>query len=79
MPVDISLIKAIMATLIAIDGNPAPRDTIAAEAEIRMSRPLTSLAVDDALAFCRDRGWAFKRQDMFKRDVWTVTEAGRSA
>lgn len=79
MPTDIMLIKALMKTLVAIDGNPAARDTLAAEAELRMGRPLTTQAVDDALAFCRQRGWAESRKDMFSRDVWTVTEAGRSA
>jgi hypothetical protein len=79
MPIDVSLIKAIMATLVAIDGNPATTASIAAEAEIRLSKPLTTQAVDDALAFCLQRGWASKRQDMFKRDVWVVTEAGLSA
>ena len=68
-----------MKTLVTVDGNPISRDTLAGEVEVRMERPLTTQAVDDALAFCRDRGWAESRKDMFSRTVWVVTEAGRSA
>lgn len=79
MPTDISLIKALMKTLVTVDGNPASRDVLATEAELRMGRPLTTQAVDDALVFCKQRGWAESRKDLFDRDVWVITEAGRSA
>lgn len=76
---DIALIKAVMKVLCAVDGNPIFRDTLAAEVELRLQRPLTTQALDDALVFCRDRGWAQCRKDLFDLPVWTVTEAGRSA
>ena len=79
MPVDIILVKAVMQCLVALDGNPVPREQLASEVEIRMARPLTTQAVDDALAWCKTRGWAQSRKDDFQRDVWVATETGKSA
>lgn len=79
MATNITLIKAVMKTLAALDGNPVPVTSLASEVEIRMSRPLVLQDVEDALTFARDHGWAQSRKDMFERTVWVITEAGRSA
>lgn len=76
MPVDVALVKHTLALLATVNGSSLPEETIAAEVEIRASRPLTTQQVKDVLTNCRQMGWVEMRLDDFRRQVWCITDAG---
>ena len=78
MPSDILLVKIALDTLASRSDSGGPQEAIAIEMELRAGRPLTTQAVEEVLAFCRDRGWADTRKDDFKRPIWWITDAGKN-
>jgi hypothetical protein len=76
MPVNIVLIKSILATLHDLCGGSLPEITLAAEVEIRMGRPLTTHELSASLTLARDKGWVDRRKDDFSRTLWHITDAG---
>ena len=78
MPIDIALIKHLLDLLVELDGRPLSGEVIASELDIRTGRMLTTAQVQTALGQCRQSGWADKRLDDFKREVWWITETGKS-
>ena len=79
MATDPTLIKHVLAVLDLNAGRPMLEKTVASDAELAASRPLTLDDVRAALHWLKDEGFALCRQNSFHQDVWIVSERGRSA
>ena len=78
MPHDISLIKHTHACLRLYDGRPITLEGVTTDVELASARKLDVGQVKASLLFLQEAGCVSKRVDQFQREVWTITETGKS-
>ena len=79
MATDISLLFALLDVLSNLGDHALPANSLAKETEIRHGRPLVLSQVEDLLTFGLDKGWVSFRTDVFGRNLWFITAAGKTA
>lgn len=79
MATDILLIKATLRVLNTLGAHALPAPALANEIEIATGRNHTVQEVEATLAELKDLGYAGSRKDPFKRDVWHITDDGKTA
>jgi len=78
MPIDITLIAAVLRVLLNNAGRPAmTEELVGIDCEVIMRRPLIADNVRAALLECAAHAWAVESADEFARPLWTITEAGK--
>jgi hypothetical protein len=80
MAQDYGLTKHLLEVLKLNDGHPMDARTLTSDTELASGRALSiDRDVRPALVWLRDQGWTASRTDRLQRELWWVTEAGRSA
>jgi len=76
MKPDIALIRHTLGILRRIGDCGLEDAALKIEIEVAASRSLTNAEATDAINFCADRGWVFRRSDTFGQDIVVITRAG---
>jgi len=79
MATNISLLITLLDVLANLGDHALPANSLAKETEIRYGRPLVQSDIDDLLTFSLDQGWVSFRVDVFGRNLWYITAAGKTA
>lgn len=73
-----ALIKMTARTLKRVGDEGTHKVAIGALTECDIGRPLTTVEIDDAVAFLVDHGFAGVIKDTFGRNIYFLTQAGKN-
>ncbi len=78
MKPDVALTKHTLSILRRIGEAGMEKMSLMTEMEIAAGRMLTSAQAEDTLIDCVDRGWISSRVDDFERQIYWLTERGKT-